>query len=97
MVHRSAPHVVTELPLSPEAERRSRMLKYSIAMGIRVVCIALCLVVPGWWLLIPAAGAVFLPYFAVVIANNAGGGGRGAVQRPGAMVPRDPDSPEDGR
>jgi hypothetical protein len=65
------------------------MLKYTLAMGIRVVCIALCLVVPGWWLLIPAAGAVFLPYFAVVIANNVGGGGRGRVLRPGALVRRD--------
>jgi hypothetical protein len=73
------------------------MLKYSIAMGIRVVCIALCLVVHGWWLLIPAAGAIFLPYFAVVIANNVGGGSRGAVQRPGAIVPRDPGAPEDRR
>ncbi len=66
------------------------MLKYTIAMGIRVVCIALCLVTPGWWLLVPAAGAVFLPYFAVVIANNVGGGRRGRVQRPGAIVRRSP-------
>jgi hypothetical protein len=73
------------------------MLKYTIAMAVRVVCLALCLVVPGWWLLIPAAGAVFLPYFAVVIANNVGGGTRGSVQRPGAIVPRVPDDgrPED--
>ncbi|MBN9142083.1 MAG: DUF3099 domain-containing protein [Micrococcales bacterium] len=66
------------------------MLKYTLAMGIRVVCIALCLVVPGWWLLIPAAGAVFLPYFAVVIANNVGGGDRGRVRRPGALTRREP-------
>jgi len=66
------------------------MLKYTIAMSIRVVCIALCLVVRGWWLLIPAAGAVFLPYFAVVIANNVGAGGRrGRVERPGALQRRD--------
>jgi hypothetical protein len=67
------------------------MLKYTIAMTIRVVCIALCLVAPGWWLLLPAAGAVFLPYFAVVIANNVGIGARGRVRRPGALVRRDPE------
>ena len=67
---RDKPTSVTELPLSPELERRSRMIKYTIAMSIRVVCIGLCLVVSGWWLLIPAAGAIFLPYVAVVIANN---------------------------
>ncbi|QNO36314.1 DUF3099 domain-containing protein [Protaetiibacter sp. SSC-01] len=66
------------------------MLKYSLAMGIRVVCIVLCMVTPGWWLLIPAAGAVFLPYFAVVIANNVGSGASSRVRRPGALVRRDP-------
>lgn len=66
------------------------MLKYSIAMGIRVVCIGLCLVTPGWWLVIPAAGAVFLPYFAVVIANNVRTGTTARVRRPGALVRRTP-------
>lgn len=67
------------------------MLKYTIAMSIRVVCIALCLLVPGWWILLPAAGAVFLPYFAVVIANNVGGGRRQQVRRPGAIERRRPE------
>jgi hypothetical protein len=67
------------------------MLKYTIAMSVRVVCIALCLVVQEWWVLVPAAGAVFLPYFAVVIANNVGNGSRARVQRPGAVVPRRPE------
>jgi len=73
------------------------MLKYTIAMSVRVVCIALCLVVPGWWITIPAAGAVFLPYFAVVIANNVSGRSRSTVQRPGAIVPapRAPRGPGD--
>ena len=60
---------ITSLPLSPEAERHSRMVKYSIAMGIRVVCIVLMLFVQGWWLLVCAVGAIVLPYIAVVIAN----------------------------
>ncbi len=64
------------------------MIKYSVAMGIRVLCILSILFIHGWWVLIPAAGAVFLPYFAVVIAN-VGAGERGAqVERPGNIVLR---------
>lgn len=62
---------ITTLPRSPEDEQHSRMIKYSIMMGIRIVCIGLCLVVPGWWLLVCVLGAVFLPYVAVLIANAA--------------------------
>src|SRR5690606_41981793 len=68
------------------------MLKYTIAMSVRVVCIALCLVVPGWWIAIPAAGAVFLPYLAVVIANNVRGRSQGTVHRPAAVVRVAPES-----
>ena len=39
-------------------------------MAVRLVCIGLCFVVQGWWLLLPALGAVFLPYVAVVVANS---------------------------
>jgi len=68
------------------------MLKYTIAMSTRVVCLLLILVVPGWWVLVPVAGAVFLPYFAVIIANNVDNGRRGRVQRPGALERRRPDA-----
>jgi hypothetical protein len=63
-------HSVTSLQNSPESERRGRMLKYSTAMGLRLACIGACFLVTGWWLLIPAFGAIFLPYFAVVVANS---------------------------
>ncbi|MEO6533307.1 MAG: DUF3099 domain-containing protein [Pseudolysinimonas sp.] len=86
------PVSITELPPSPDAERHSRMIKYAIAQGIRVLCIVAILFVPGWWRLIPAAGAVFLPYFAVVAANNVRQGGATAVRRPGAIVPVAPSS-----
>jgi hypothetical protein len=82
------PAAITELPLSPERDRRARMIRYAIAMSIRVVCIALCLVTPGWWLLIPAAGAIFLPYVAVVVANNSHKT-VSRVERPGSIVRRD--------
>jgi hypothetical protein len=84
---RTKPVTITELPPSPDAERHSRMMKYAIAQGIRVICIVAVFFVPGWWVLIPAAGAVFLPYFAVVAANNVRRGPSTAVQRPGSVLP----------
>jgi hypothetical protein len=47
-----------------------RMVKYALAMGIRMVCLILVFVVDGWLKLVMVAGAVFLPWIAVVIANG---------------------------
>ncbi|WP_353814111.1 DUF3099 domain-containing protein [Agromyces sp. SYSU T00266] len=77
---------ITSLPPSPEAERRSRMVKYTVMMSIRVACIVALLFVQGWWLLVFALGAVFLPYFAVVVANVATTR-RSEVESPGGIVP----------
>ena len=64
---------VTSLEVSPEVERRNRFIKYTVAMIVRVICIFLAVIVPlGWLTLVFAAGAVFLPYFAVIIANAQG-------------------------
>src|SRR5471030_1181648 len=81
---------ITELPPSPDAERHSRMIKYAIAQGIRVLCIVAVFFVHGWWVLIPAAGAIFLPYVAVVAANNVRQRPGSVVHRPGAIVPVTP-------
>ncbi|WP_309709336.1 DUF3099 domain-containing protein [Pseudolysinimonas sp.] len=87
---RNRPVVITELPPSPEQEQSARMRRYALTMGIRVLCVIACLFVQGWWLLIPALGAVFLPYVAVVFANAVSRGGGRTVERPGAIEPRDP-------
>ena len=76
------PQSVTDLPESPEDEHRRRVFQYVLAMSIRVVCVVACVWVRGWWLLIPAAGAIVLPYIAVVLAN-VGHRRRAAVLRPG--------------
>ncbi|MFD4419988.1 DUF3099 domain-containing protein [Agromyces sp. NPDC058484] len=78
---------ITTLPPSPEAERHSRMIKYTIAMSIRVACIFAMLFVEGWWLAVCAAGAIFLPYVAVVLANVSGPTRAPQVLRPGGLVP----------
>jgi hypothetical protein len=44
----------------------------------------------GWWLVVCAAGAIFLPYVAVVLANVSGPTRSTEVLRPGGLVPRTP-------
>ncbi|MFN3706850.1 DUF3099 domain-containing protein [Microcella sp.] len=77
---------ITSLGDAPDEERKARMIKYATSMGIRVVCIIACFYTPGWWLLIPALGAVFLPYFAVIAANQVTRTGGNQVERPGSIV-----------
>jgi hypothetical protein len=60
---------ITTVGESAESERNARMVKYLIAMTIRVVCIVSAIFVEGWLMWLCFAGAIFLPYFAVVIAN----------------------------
>ncbi|MEX1077627.1 MAG: DUF3099 domain-containing protein [Homoserinimonas sp.] len=83
---------ITSLPRSPEDDRRARMVKYSITMGIRLICIIVCFLVPGYWVIIPAIGAIVLPYIAVVLANVSTSSGND-VSRPDrlALPPSDDD------
>jgi hypothetical protein len=61
---------ITDVPESHTDEMHRRMVKYSLAMGIRLACLLLFFFIDGWarWLFV--AGAVFLPWIAVVIANG---------------------------
>ena len=61
---------ITTLPLSPQDERRSRLIKYSVAMGIRTLCVVSLIFVQGWWIVVMVAAALVLPYLAVVVANT---------------------------
>src|SRR6476620_249866 len=63
-------HSITDAAAAHSEDMRQRMAKYAIAMGIRMVCIILIFVVDGWFKIIAIAGAVFLPWIAVVIANG---------------------------
>ncbi|MGV3713398.1 DUF3099 domain-containing protein [Pseudolysinimonas sp.] len=85
---RPRPASLTDLPPSPADEQGARMRRYAITMGIRTLCVVAMLFTPGWWLLVPALGAVFLPYVAVVFAN-AVTRRRGAIESPGGVVRRD--------
>ncbi|BAS18021.1 hypothetical protein AHiyo8_63240 [Arthrobacter sp. Hiyo8] len=63
-------HSITDAAAAHSDDMRERMIKYALAMGIRLVCLILIFVVDGWFKIIAVAGAVFLPWIAVVIANG---------------------------
>ncbi|HEX6931316.1 MAG TPA: DUF3099 domain-containing protein [Streptosporangiaceae bacterium] len=71
---RNQAYLVTEAPQSRSAEIGQRERRYLLMMGIRVVCFVVTVVMflthAGWLTVIPAAGAIALPYFAVVVANS---------------------------
>ncbi|GAA1791137.1 MULTISPECIES: DUF3099 domain-containing protein [Leucobacter] len=60
---------VTSVGAAPAEDRAHRMRAYFIMMTIRIACVASLFFVHGWWVLLSAAGAIILPYFAVLIAN----------------------------
>ncbi|WP_334171156.1 DUF3099 domain-containing protein [Sinomonas sp.] len=62
-------HSITTAAEAHSVDMHKRMVRYATAMGIRVVCIVLLFFLDGWLKLIAVAGAVFLPWVAVVIAN----------------------------
>ena len=51
-----------------------RQHRYLVMMGIRALCFVVAIVMfvnhLGWLTAIPAVGAIFIPYFAVVFANG---------------------------
>jgi hypothetical protein len=66
----SSVHSITDAATAHSEDMSRRMRKYALAMGIRLVCLILVFVVDGWFKLVMVAGAVFLPWIAVVIANG---------------------------
>lgn len=85
------PQTITSAQRALSDEQAGRTRKYLISMGIRTACVIGAIFVPGWprWVLI--AGAVVLPYLAVVIANAGRERDRGAptevTSRPQPALP----------
>ncbi|HSX68809.1 DUF3099 domain-containing protein [Nocardioides sp.] len=66
----SEPVRITSAPISPADEMAGRMRRYLIAMTIRTLCFIGAVVFrDSWAMWVLLAGAVFLPYVAVVLAN----------------------------
>ena len=67
-------HLVTQArrPMSEDISYRQH--RYLIMMGIRVICFAIAIVLFAahlrWLVLVPAVGAIFIPYIAVIFANG---------------------------
>ncbi|CAB4608499.1 MAG: DUF3099 domain-containing protein [Actinobacteria bacterium] len=76
----SKANVVTNIGQAPEVERARRFLIYTISMIVRFACVILVVFTSGIWQWVFGLGAVFLPYFAVVIGNNAGGQSKNSHQ-----------------
>jgi hypothetical protein len=73
---------ITNAPVGLEQDQRVRIRNYVFSMGLRIVFILLAVVTSGYWRWAFALGAVFIPYFAVVIAN----GGRERVEQARTLV-----------
>jgi hypothetical protein len=67
-------HLVTQARRSLSDDIAYRQRRYLLMMGIRAVCFVIAVVLfvnhLGWLTAIPAVGAIFIPYFAVVFANG---------------------------
>jgi hypothetical protein len=68
--HRPSAAVITDARGAASEELAVRMRRYGLAMGFRMACFLGMVFVDGWlrWTLL--AFAVFLPYVAVVLANQ---------------------------
>lgn len=73
---------VTSAGVNPAADRAHREKMYYISMGLRVPCVLSLFWVQGWWVLLSAAGAIILPWFAVMIGNAVAHGGGEEVDAP---------------
>lgn len=60
------------------------MKQYVITMAIRLACLILAVVIQpfGWYTFVFGAGFVFLPWFAVMFANQIGRSGGATAERP---------------
>ena len=83
-LHRVQPVVITDAREASSHEMSSRVRHYTIAMAFRMACFLGMVVVDGWlrWTLL--ALAVFLPYVAVLLANQADDRSTGSAIVPGA-------------
>ena len=76
---------VTSAPESRTEDQARRLRRYLLTMTIRTVCFVLVVIIDSWERWVFAAGAVFLPFIAVVAANAVRPSVRGRL-RP--VVPR---------
>lgn len=69
--HRQNFSVITNARVASSEEMAGRVRRYAITMAFRTACFIGMIFVPGVWRWILFACAVFLPYVAVLLANQA--------------------------
>jgi len=62
-------HRITDAGVPLSEEQAGRIRRYLWSMAIRTACVLGAVITPSPWRWFCAAGAVFLPYVAVVMAN----------------------------
>jgi hypothetical protein len=67
---RSATAVITDARSPASQEMSGRVRRYAVTMAFRTACFLSMVVVHGWLRWVLLACAVFLPYVAVVLANQ---------------------------
>ena len=77
---------ITDAPLALTRDQSARQKRYFISMMVRTACFVLTVVLPSPYRWIALAGAVGLPYFAVVIANA----GRETITRNNQIIEEKP-------
>jgi Protein of unknown function (DUF3099) len=99
--HGEEVHLVTQAQRPLSEDIRYRQHRYLLMMAIRTICFGAAVIMfvnhLGWLVAIPAAGAIFIPYIAVVFAN----GGREPNNTRGFMeyrqhLPARPQPPDQG-
>ncbi len=63
--------VITDARAAASQEQATRQRRYAITMAFRTACFIAMIFVPGAFRWVLFAGAVFLPYIAVIFANQA--------------------------
>ncbi|NYE74135.1 DUF3099 domain-containing protein [Microlunatus parietis] len=86
--------VITDAPGAASAELSRRQKRYVITMLFRLACFIAIFFVPGVWRWVLGAGAVFLPYIAVILANQVDSRRIAGRSEPAAEPTAEPDRPQ---
>jgi hypothetical protein len=79
--------LITDARFPTSKDQASRQKRYTITMAFRTACFVALIFVPGAARWVLFACAVFLPYIAVVLANQANTKAATGVMQPGAPSP----------
>lgn len=70
MASRTQVYRITSAQVGLSKDQQSRARRYMFSMGLRTLCFIGAVFTEGWLRWVLVAGAVILPYLAVVIANG---------------------------